>query len=163
MQCDAACIRTGLSWSPSGVLNVVCIWAQSLSRAPFTDSLELLFLYVCPRKHRSHALRNMASATVYLIGPPVLHPADIKDLLQAAIIGQLGREFRGFTIREMRGPVQFKSFWILESGVRHARRRPGLQSVDLWCVVCVWPPPSLDQSPRSVSYTIPRRREVTHP
>ena len=92
----------------------------------------------------------MASVTVYLIGPPVLHPADIKDLLQAAIIGQLGREFRGFTIREMRGPVQFKSFWILESGVRHARRRPGLQSVDLWCVVCVWPPASLDQSPWSI-------------
>ena len=80
----------------------------------------------------------MASATVYLVGPPVQDAADIRDLLQAVIPRQLGREFKDFVIREMRGPVPFKSSWILESGVRHAKRRPGLQCVDLWCVVRVW-------------------------
>ena len=38
----------------------------------------------------------------------------------------------------MRSPVPFESSWILERGVRHAKGRPGLQCVDLWCVVCVW-------------------------
>ena len=49
----------------------------------------------------------MASATVYLVGPPVQDAADIKDLLQAVIPRQLGREFKDFVIREMRGPVPF--------------------------------------------------------
>ncbi len=36
----------------------------------------------------------MASATVYLVGPPVQDAADIGDLLQAEIPRQLGREFK---------------------------------------------------------------------
>ena len=92
----------------------------------------------------------MASVNVYLVGPPVRHSSDIKDLLKAMIIDKLGHGFRDFAIREMRGPVPFRSSWILESGVRHVKRRPGLHCVDLWCVVCVWPPPYLDQPPWSV-------------
>ena len=92
----------------------------------------------------------MASVNVYLVGPPVRHSSDIKDLLRAVIINQLGHGFRDFAIREMRGPVPFRSSWILEGGARPVKRRPGLQCVDLWCVVCVWPPPFLDQPPWSV-------------
>ena len=80
----------------------------------------------------------MASATVYLVGSPVQDAADIRDLLQAVIPRQLGRKFKDFVIRKMRGPASFTSSWILESGVRPAERRPGLQGVDPWCVVCVW-------------------------
>ena len=38
----------------------------------------------------------MASAAVYLVGPPVQDVADIWDLLQAVIPRQLGREFQRF-------------------------------------------------------------------
>ena len=80
----------------------------------------------------------MASATVYLVGPPVQDAADIRDLLQAVIPHQLGRKSQDFVIRTMRGPVPFTRLWILKSGVRPAERRPGLQGVDPWCVVSVW-------------------------
>ena len=92
----------------------------------------------------------MASSTVYLVGPPVHDAADIRDLLQGVIPRQLGPEFKDFVILEMHGPVPFKSSWIVGSGVRHEKRRPGLQSLDLWCVVCVWPPPFVERSPWSV-------------
>ena len=36
----------------------------------------------------------MTLATVYLVGPPVLHPAEIKYLLQGVLIDHLGHGFR---------------------------------------------------------------------
>ncbi len=76
----------------------------------------------------------MSPATVYPVGPSVQDVADILDLLQSTISPQPGREFKDFVICEMRSLVPLISSWILEHGVRHAKRRPGSQCVDLWCV-----------------------------
>ena len=81
----------------------------------------------------------MSPATVYPVGPSVqdVAEADILDLLQSVIPPQPGREFKDSVICGIRSLVPFISSWILERGVLHAKRRPGLQCVDLWCVFCV--------------------------
>ncbi len=73
----------------------------------------------------------MTSFTVYLVGPPVRRPDEIEYLLREVITDNLGRRFGYFTIRDMLGPVPFRSSWILAGGVRAAKKRPGLKCVDL--------------------------------
>ncbi len=81
----------------------------------------------------------MSPATVYPVGPSVQDVADILDLLQSVIPPQPGREFKDSVICEMRSLVPFISSWILKRGVLHAKRRPGSQCVNPWCVFRVWP------------------------
>ena len=76
----------------------------------------------------------MSPATVYSVGPSVQDVADILDLLQSVISPQPGREFKDFVICEIRSLVPLISSWILERGVLHAKRRPGSQCVNPWCV-----------------------------
>ncbi len=92
----------------------------------------------------------MAQSTIYLVGPPVRRPDDIEYLLREVITDHLGPRFGHFTKRDMFGPVPFKSSWVSTGGVREAKKRPGLRYVDLWCVVCVWPPSFTEPLPWSV-------------